>query len=72
MKTVKILIEVCVPEWTTHVAVDGDGSIYGYGRKPYQSDYSSYWDTHGNVLSRRFNDIEDVINWRETLTEVKE
>jgi hypothetical protein len=71
MKTVKITIEVEVSEWATHVAVDGNGSIYEYGCEPKECDYSPCWDTNcKNAMQRCFNDIEDVINWRETLTKV--
>jgi len=67
MKTVKIMIEVEVPEGTTHVAVDKNGVVsYNIGNesdRKYPQAIEVHWSTHH--LAR-------VANWRETLTEVKQ
>ena len=72
MKIVTIPIKVEVSEWATHVAVDRDGAISEYGCEPEECEYTQCWDINDkNTITRRFRYIDDVINWRETLTEVK-
>ena len=52
-----------------HVAVDADGGICEYGCKPKEHEFSQCWDTKDE--RDQVGSIFNVINWRETLTEVK-
>jgi len=69
MKTVKITIEVKVSDFATHVAVDADGCIYEYGCAPKERECYTCWDTRDE--RDRVGLISDVINWKNTLTEVE-
>lgn len=44
MKTVKITIEVKVPNKTRFVAVDKDGIVYAYNKQPTALQNESRWD----------------------------
>jgi hypothetical protein len=69
MKTVKITIEVEVHDWATHVAVDGCGSIFEYDCEPVPLQMSPDWDiVDESALSAQ---CCTIVNWSETLTEVK-
>lgn len=66
MKTVKIMIEVEVPDDASHVAVDMNGlTSYRLGddwNEEMPASMNATWTTRHHAK---------VINWRETLTEVK-
>jgi hypothetical protein len=67
MKTVKITIEVEVPDDASHAAVDMNGLAsyrlgYDYCNEPIPKSKNVKWNTLHHAK---------VINWRETLTEVK-
>ena len=68
MKTVKITIEVEVSDWATYVAADKNVKIYEYEIEPTVQNGDRVWDTE--LL--KFNEVTKIINWKDTLTEVKE
>lgn len=69
MKTVKITIEVDVPDWVKWIAVDADGAVILYAEKPIvRGEYDVEWDTE-DPLSRA-ECCPFVDNWREILTKV--
>ena len=61
MKTVKIEIEVEVPDNFKWVAIDSNGYAFGYIQKP-----TSEAQAWGGEI------IEIITNWRDTLTELRE
>jgi hypothetical protein len=65
MKTVKIMIEVEVPDDASHAAVDRNGLVSYRLRDDWN------WETPV-PMNTKWNTIHHakVINWRETLTEV--
>lgn len=75
-KTVKIVIEVEVPVEATYVAIDDTGAIVYTcgGHLTCSGDQMTPFDvSNENIWVSSRNDIKfgEVINWRETLTEVK-
>jgi hypothetical protein len=71
MKTVKILIEVEVPDNAKQVAVDENGEVWSYEYKNVRPNGKAdsglgIWRSTGHGTERC-----RVLNWTETLTEVK-
>lgn len=66
MKTVKIMIEIKVSDKAKYAAIDSNGTPYGYSDKPERG--TCIWDEDTQVL---ICEKCEIINWRETLTEVK-
>lgn len=74
MKTVKITIEVKVPNKTRFVAVDKDGIVYAYNKQPTALQNESRWDIAVSEEEQNLNikgfSKREISNWRETLTEL--
>ena len=72
MKTVKITIEVKVPNRTKFVAVDKNGYVYAYSSvKPVAFSNESVWDIDGGIEESKNFSKREVYNWRDTLTKVE-
>jgi hypothetical protein len=72
MKTVKITIEVKVPNRTKFVAVDKNGYVYAYSCvKPVALSNESVWDIAGDIEESEKFSKREVYNWRDTLTKVE-
>lgn len=69
MKTIKITIEVEVEEEYKFVAVDRDGDIYKYSGRPFLST-GDHWKLNHYYDYCKKCDFS-IVNFRETLTEVK-
>lgn len=67
MKTVKITIEVEVPDDASQAAVDDIGQPWSFGGNAEIFDCDSF----GQIWTGKNCTQCRVINWRETLTEVK-
>ena len=72
MKTVKITIELDVPDNTTYVAVDSNGCIAAFDSKPIINEPRGHpWD--GFWCARHSSLLDEKVvptNWKETLVEV--
>lgn len=74
MKIIKLTIEVKVPNKTRFVAVDKDGIVYAYNKRPTALPSESKWDIAISEEEQNLNikvfSKREISNWRETLTDV--
>jgi hypothetical protein len=66
MKTVKITIEVEVPDNAKLVTVDSSGEVYAHFTNAVYSRDDGFWVSSDRSINNLL-----CSNWRETLTEVK-
>jgi hypothetical protein len=82
MPTVKLTIEIEVPEDCAYTSVDFDGTISSHTAKPRPVNISKdgllldewvYLGKSDHIIGkiRAYNTTKPVLNWRETLTKVK-
>ena len=65
MKTVQLTIEVVVPDGCGWIAMDADGTIYGYASKPEYSTGYEQWASLGDSV------VADMINTDQAIVEVE-
>ena len=59
-------IVITAPGWVRWVAVDMDGSLYGYDIEPFINHGSEFWSSEGTPTLLGYVDLE-FADWRKTL-----
>ena len=67
MNTLKVEIEMQIPDWVNWMAADANGAVWGYGTKPKKCD--GYWADGGE--SQQLYQNKPPENWKDELYEWK-